>query len=340
MNLIFRSRPFIQKVTMNQNLQFEFPAPSLLFPDIEILLHQTLREQPIDYSILKEYPLVFTKEQGEENVSGSLVGRVKQSIVTHLNLLTRHFVDADGSVVLRLGFVTNVATHPQWQKKGYMTSTFKHLDSIAAKQNLDALLLWGDLSKFYQSLGFMSLGRERRYHLSHNSEEQYGLEQAEFRQKSPLKTEIRQIFNAELTDEQLQILNKIRPDQKSKCLRQTSEFKNLLKIPDTYLYCCFLNTTPLAYAVMGRGKDFIGVIHEWGAISFSHLQELINNIFASSHLSEILLLSPAELPQEFSIGLSKLSKNIEQQPMAMAKVFNTKIKAQLEEVFVWGLDSI
>ncbi|MBP9706807.1 MAG: GNAT family N-acetyltransferase [Oligoflexales bacterium] len=326
---------------MSQIHQFVFPAPPSMFPDIESLLHQTLREPPIDYSILKEYPLVFFEQHSDKNVSGgSLVGRIDDTIATHLSLLIRNFVIADGTVVLRIGFVSNVATQPHWQKMGYMTATFKQLDSIAEKHDLDALLLWGDLSKFYQNLGYMSLGREQRYHLSRSLLTHYQTVLGELMQKRTIKTEVRQIKNAELSEEQFRDLNKLRPPQKMNCHRTVAEFRNLIMIPDTYIYCCFSGTTPVAYAVMGRGKDFIGVIHEWGSLNFFHLHETINTVFASSLFSEILLLSPADLPQEFSIGLRSFSEKIELLPMAMAKVFNSKIKAELEEIFVWGLDSI
>ena len=47
--------------------------------------------------------------------------------------------------------------------------------------------------------------------------------------------------------------------------RSIEEFQQLLTIPDMVTLVSMSNNVPTSYCIIGKGKDMVSVVHEWGA---------------------------------------------------------------------------
>jgi hypothetical protein len=145
----------------------------------------------------------------------------------------------------------------------------------------------------------------------------------------------------DLTEKTLQELLKLRPNTPLTLKRTTEEFALLLTIPATFLFIATFNEKIIGYAIIGRGMDLQGVIHEWGADSPVTLHQMIYSILKESGLDEILLLAPQESDgmNDYSSYFQKLGVAAEQHPLAWYLPLKTEAQS-LEHLFVWGMDSI
>src|SRR5690606_5092783 len=88
-------------------------------------------------------------------------------IVAHANLWPRTW--RTGQESFEVGLIGNVATSTQERGRGIGTELMRQLESLARRHNLKALILWSDLLKFYQNLGYHALGTEARYFFHRDS---------------------------------------------------------------------------------------------------------------------------------------------------------------------------
>lgn len=290
------------------------------------LLTITLRaEYKREYDITSEYPLVL----GEEASSTSFGLFSKADIlVSHANLLFRNLTQDGESTTTNIALVGNVATHPDYQGKGLMTQLFQELDFYAAQNNARAILLWSDLNSFYQKIGFLSVGQERRFLL----------ERSKMSHIAPLA--LVQLNPQTVSLKTLEDLLTLRPRTGWGIERSPEEFKTLLSIPECRLY-----STPnlSSYFIVGKGCDMQNVIHEWGMSELSELSGGIRALFDQFPESDQLcLLAPSDLTPAVFKATRNLSSKMEKHPMAWLKRLDAidSIQVDFNQLFVWGLDSI
>jgi hypothetical protein len=117
--------------------------------------------------------------------------------------------------------------------------------------------------------------------------------------------------------------------------RPSAAFSRLLQIPHTRL----LLDDDRGYAIIGRGSDMVGVLHEWGTTTPASLLRLACRAMRAENLDLLTLLAPGSLDPAWKRELAKFAARSEVRPMCMAKGTGI-LKPALQDLFVWGLDSI
>lgn len=286
------------------------------------LLQRTMRPQPALFSILKEYPIVLDNARNEFSLCFSKDNRV----YAHANLWPRSVISSTGQKITTIGLVGNVATDPQYQGQGIMTKLMERLLQIATDQGLSHLLLWSDLSSFYQKRGFTSLGREERLFIERQAIEPF-VDKSRFAVIDP---------NSCRDKDLLQFLEE-RPKTALTLERTPEEFRQQLSIPGTHLI--FDTQSCRSFAVLGKGYDMGGIIHEWGMHAKEGFLPLVAWTCWQFNLPEIGILIPGDIAPRWNEELSKFAHKKEQWPMALCKTLKDA-KVDLSQLFVWGLDAI
>jgi predicted N-acetyltransferase YhbS len=288
---------------MMSGMRVAHPKTEEEFAARDSLLQASLREGGAGYGIAAEYPLVL----GRAGARFSWCGFEGARVVAHINLWPR---EVSGR---RVGLVGNVATDPEFRGRGLMHTMFKEIRVAAQKQGLTGLVLWSDLQEFYQKLGFRSCGRERRY-----------LYQAVDLGRCSQGVTVRPAGPADAGH-----MLPLRHEVALTLSRSTAEMAAQLAIPDTHGFLF-----PRGYAVEGRGADLRGVVHEWGAASPEDLLGALYGIAEARDLAQVMLLAPGDLDFAWDRVLRAAALSAEEHPMALAQ------GEGLDELFVWGLDSI
>ncbi len=299
------------------------PSAPQQFRQRNELLQKCLRPEPLPFPIEAEYPIVLAPE-------GSIYSYCVyegEEICSHANLWPRRAINELGEEAFRLGLVGNVATDAALRGHGYMRSLLSTIEEEATSQGLAALVLWSDLDSFYHKLGFTSVGREYRFHYLRGS-------------LPPCDIQPIHVGYSSYSDDFLANVLRLRLALPLTLGRNIEEFKRLLSIPWLKLYVSIKKDQPTAYALMGKGYDMVGVVHEWGAREPKELLKLLSYICQDSDLEQTMLLSPAGLSAHWRRTLAAVAALNEELPMALMRVIDPRHQSSLENLFVWGLDSI
>ena len=97
-----------------------------------------------------------------------------------------------------------------------------------------------------------------------------------------------------------------------------------------------------SFGIIGKGYDFMNVIHEWGAHKPEQIIQLIQYAIQILQLPQVILLTPCDLTETFQKVFEKHGKE-EKYPMGLMKKIqlpNASLKKKEDSFFIWGLDSI
>ena len=235
---------------------FEFKnTESFDFHKRNLLLQKSLRHSESPIPIEEEYPLVLSSNQ----LTKSYCGYLGNEIVTHSNLISKFVINDSNckNILGTVGLIGNLATDPNFRGKGLMRKN-SFMENIARTNGDLAIYLWSDLESFYKKLGFIHAGTEFRYEIKPTD---VGILKSN-------KNNISVLSGCDIKPHIAKNLLKIRKI----CLYfekgSNEDFCTLLKIPDTHLIINSLNGQIQAYAIIGKGADFIGIVHEWGHRDF------------------------------------------------------------------------
>ena len=287
-----------------------------------LLLQECLRPDYSDIKISDQYPLILD----ENNSKHSYTILKNDKIISHANLQQRRL---QGNKDLSVGLIGNVATAPEEQGNGHMKKLLKELESVAQKQGLNALILWSDLDKFYQNMGYKSLSLE--YLFSFNRK----------KNKSAYQIEIKKYDMSDISNSKLEKWLSLRDPSIETISRSVEEFRKLLTIPETYIFDWKnLNQETSGYLIIGKGFDMVNVVHEWACKEANELVYTIREILEVYEMDQLRLLSPFYRNDKANTIFLQEADNYEKNPMAWIKPLDTTQKYNLEEMFIWGLDSI
>jgi len=290
------------------------------------LLQETLRPEKLPFPIQAEYPIVLDPTQCQFS-HGFIVG---EQLIAHANLWPRNIIDRDGQIMARVGLIGNVATHPAWQGKGIMAKLFQYLENLAYEHQLAALILWSDLVQFYQKLGFQSLGQECLFRL-------------QITRPSNIISPIMEFpIQRQLSPEILEHLMKLRPPVSATVERSQAEFACLLNMPSCDICLLTEDGMPRAYAIIGKGYDMMGVVHEWGAENPLQLHLCLSTIADYRQLPELHLLAPYYIEESWLRFFRSMAIEEQRLDMALVKPLTADWQSlpAISEGFIWGLDSI
>jgi GNAT superfamily N-acetyltransferase len=301
------------------------------------LLQAALRPEPLPFGIAAEYPLVLGERGAQHSYCATLRGG--GAVVAHANLWPRQLIapsDGEGPARLRaVGLVGNVATSAGLRGQGLMSELMGRLVERGRELGLELLILWSDLDKFYQKLGFSSLGGERRLRF-----DAAGLAAWRDRGAPFLKTEA-----ASLNAADVQALLDSRPRLPSTLERSADEMRRLLGIPRTDLFVRRRpGGAPDAYVVVGKGYDMVGVVHDWGGSAAADAISGVQTALRAGAWPELMLLAPAALAGGWLETLRKYAAGEEAHAMALGRFLGDGESPELVKLgaalFIWGLDSI
>ncbi len=222
-------------------------------------------------SLRREYPLLFREHPA---VRHYVVEERGETPLSHAALLIRHVVS--GPARLRIGMISCVATAPEARGAGLARAVVNRAVESAREKHCALVLLWSELEEFYGKLGFRRMGREwifllRRENFPGSYPDPIPFSQADaprvfaLHLKKPIRVE-----------------------------RTLEETRALLSIPGTATFLARGSSGEIeAYACLGKGRDFQGVIHEYGGDPRT-LEILFGGILARSPRPVPLVLSPLE----------------------------------------------
>jgi GNAT superfamily N-acetyltransferase len=294
------------------------------------LLTKALRGDGAVYEVAAEYPLVLAADGAELSYC---VRDADGEIIAHANLWPRFVAPlAAPEERIAVGLVGNVATDERCRGRGIMRDLLAHLRGVAAQRGLRALLLWSDLQEFYQRQGFASCGAELRFVLPTGVLARTAVRGVEL------------VSPSELSFADFAALLATRRAARVTLERSAYEFAKLAAIPGMRLAVSREGDSELTgYALMGKGADMHGVVHEWGARRPEELLTLAAAVAQAEPEGDAIILAPASLAPSWTAALRRYAVREEKHPMAHAWIAPQTTAAEravLAQTFVWGLDSI
>jgi len=290
-------------------------------------LQEALRPQQPLFPVPSEYPTVLS----QQSILHSHCLIVDGQVVAHANLWPRSLVDEVTGEALAVGLIGNVATALPMRGRGLSRAILSHVEQIAKAEGMNALFLWSDLLEFYQNLGFASCGREYRHSFD-------AAALAGFVASSPIDCPPWQ----QIDESKALKLLKTRFRVRATLARSADEFRTLLSIPETYAFVMEGAKGVEGYAVLGKGYDMEGVVHEWGAKRPEDLLALARHAATALSLPELTILLPGTIGESWKAPMDRWASRSEAHPLALAKIIRPSagLDEAIKRMFIWGLDSI
>lgn len=220
-------------------------------------LNNHLRENQNNWPISSEYPTALSAN----NIHNMSIITENEKIISHAVLKT--LIVKTPYAIFKIGAIGSVVTAPEYRQQGYSRKNIENCIELAHKQDCDLVILWTDKFDYYRKFGFELAGYDYSY----------VIDQA----KSFQNKNLRFMSGNNVDPEALQKLYALHTVQ---AVRNTEDFRQFLKIPNSNLYTAWgPDNRLMAYAVEGKGVDLVNYVHEWGG-SVDALTDLFHHIHA------------------------------------------------------------
>lgn len=154
---------------------------------------------------------------------------------------------------LRVGLLGSVYSDPAQRGRGFAQACVRACVNEARAQGLALVLLWSELAGFYGRLGFAACGRDTLLGIDRGLLGRVpGVEPLLVSAPAPAE---------------LAALEALYARKPVRVHRAAGALARLAAAPETLLLAARRAGTPVAYAALGRGDDFRGVVHEWAGES-------------------------------------------------------------------------
>jgi len=163
-------------------------------------------------------------------------------------LLVRAEVLARGRA-LRVGLIGSVYSDPARRGRGHAQACVRACLEAARAQGLALALLWSDLPDFYAKLGFVPAGRDVLLDVDAALLARAG---------APAACDV-----GLPRPEEWAVLEALHAKKPVHVHRPAGALARFAAAPGTALAVARRGGRPVAYAALGRGDDFAGVVHEW-----------------------------------------------------------------------------
>lgn len=272
-------------------------------------LNQRLREGS-SWSIATEYPTALVPS----NLHNMRIITDQEKVLSHAVL--KPLVIKSPHVIYKVGAIGSVVTDPAHRGQGLSTKIIQDCISEARRQQCDIAVLWTDQYDFYRRMGFELAGHE----MSVTLDATYTVPTADLKFSDDLKVSP-------------EALHRLYSSHTVGTVRTTEEIRKFLTIPQTRLYTAWDNKGQLAaYAVVGKGVDLGGYVHEWGG-GVSKLLPLLS--WARSRQDQgILTLIAPQHSQNLLSQLRSQGANITPGFLGMIKILNfDSLAAKIKRAF-------
>ncbi|MDF1837882.1 MAG: GNAT family N-acetyltransferase, partial [Planctomycetota bacterium] len=264
-----------------------------------------------DRDLASEFPLVF-----DPSFQGSLVGlEVDDSVVSACAILPRDMIF--NGWLLKVGMIGSVATEEGHRGKGYAGQLLRQAEKNLFCEGAVISMLWADEAAFYEKKGYIPVGCEVDYALAVTDAN-----------KLPSSEGVRWIETRDhAAIHALYVRHSHRAD------RTLAESSTLMHGPGIAGLVREIDGEVVGYALMGRGHDLQGVVHEWGGDTshvLSCLRAFLDNM--PEEATTIYLMCPVTAV-DMRKGLLDLEIPALEGVLAMARVLDMPSMAKVFQRF-------
>ncbi len=197
------------------------------------------------WPITSEYPTALSAH----NIHNMSIITEDEKIISHAVLKT--LIIKTPLAIFKIGAIGSVVTDPQHRHQGHSRKNIENCIELAHRQDCDLVILWTDQFDFYRKFGFELAGYDCSYILEKGA---------------PIQNKTLRFVSGNNVDPEA--LQKIYAQHTVHALRNTEDFRQFLKIPNSHLFTAWNQQNRLlAYAVEGKGADLVNYVHEWGGQS-------------------------------------------------------------------------
>ncbi|MCB9834137.1 MAG: GNAT family N-acetyltransferase [Planctomycetes bacterium] len=267
------------------------------FDEARQLIDRCMRPEA-DLSMSLDFPLLV----GAEARARRLVVRSEGRIVAHAaGRLLRVATPARRSFALF--DIGAVCTDPAERGRGHARRLVTELLQEARLAGVEAAILWAEVEGFYEKLGFAPAGLETRFLIEPR---RLGLGQ---------EADVWPLRQQEIPD-----LMRLRRQDAFPVRRSLDEARILFNIPRCETRVALEGGRVVAYASLGKGLDFQGVISEWGGVP-ELVPALARDLMLEFGLEQAMVMGPT-WDRRYLRAFSALGFTPEHTDMAMMTVLN------------------
>ncbi len=287
------------------------------FNELVQFLSTHLREEH-GWTIADEYPLAVHSD----NLNNVLVIKDETGLLSAA--VMKPMVVKSPLGIFKVAAIGNVVTKPEHRNQGLSNQILTHALNAAKDRGCDFAILWTNLFDFYRKLGFELAGTEVALHIPESF-------------KAPLAGDLK-FMDTQKVDPQA--ILKLYSQHLTGSVRTVDEIRHYLKIPNSQVYTAWDGNNQLqAYAVVGKGADLDGYIHEWGG-GVSKVMALVQFAIEKQKRSLNLITPPqcVNLIRQFEAHGASSHLGV----LGMVKILNmgpllTKLKRHIRNTGVQGL---
>lgn len=268
-----------------------------------------------------EYPVSLTPSE----IATHRVVRDGDELLSHGMY---HVVDAHAPMPVRVGMIGLVYTDPGARGRGLARLCIEACCEALEYEGATIALLWSDKPDFYARLDFHPFGEETRWIINAEicRDARRALGEASAAQDVLLDAP----QESDWPD-----LEKLYSSKRFRVERAPGALAALAAAPETVCVIARRGGRAVAYAALGRGDDFQGVIHEWAGSP-----EDVLACFEGLCLGwGPLLVHAGPEPGPIGPALERSGAGVSEDSFALARILEPK-KRPPASFYLWGFDSI
>lgn len=293
------------------------------------LAHALRPEKPEDF--IREYPQVFTASSKARFVTAF----IQSQPCAHATIWPTRLSLGEGQ--LDVALISHVYTEPKMRGQGCASRVLEAAHRWGRAQGAGLAALWSEGSGLYERLGYHAHGRERLLTLDRSLLARARL-MAERTASARSLEKNYHVSSPQPSD--WQGVAHLREQRECGVALSSDILSEIAEIPNCLMTVARRGHEIIAFAILGRGADFCGVIHEWGGDTLAAIDccDALLEANESSTLaktmpsksSQSLLLAPASRA-ELPWVLRQAGAPYLEQPLARFKILSqTCLSAQLE----------
>ncbi len=238
-------------------------------PDALRFVNSVFRPENPD-TMEDEFPHVL----GLENIENMCVIVKDGEVISHTAIY--HSTIRSGDLEFKMGGISAVGTHPDYRGRGLAGRVLKDCMRVMRESGCHLSFLWTDLHDFYRPLGYEPAGS---FYL--------------FKPPASVMSDASQ--DCELVPyapERLFEIIEIHDREYLRVDRTQKEYEKYFGLPRIQTLLALRDGKVSAYAVMGKGRDLRGFMHDWGG-NPKDLMRLARELGDLSDTGEIYVLAPS-----------------------------------------------
>ncbi|MFT5291478.1 MAG: GNAT superfamily N-acetyltransferase [Planctomycetota bacterium] len=234
-----------------------------------------------DAPLAPEYPLIFGEGYRGTTIGVGEEGEMRAAcalIVRDLAIPSKN-----GGTILRVGLIGSVSTGQAWRGQGLGTRLVVEAEARLQQEGCTAVFLWANDPEFYLQRGYAPAGQEQDVVVP-----------AVVAHRLPEPSGVRVMSRADVP-----AVHRLYLQHKARVMRTLEETAILTRCPKMDALVRERDGEVVAYALRGRGRDLVEVVHEWGgacddvlALLRAHLERRYDN---STPGALILMSPPSEI---------------------------------------------